>query len=402
MRATLQAGAVVESKRWSAILAAGRRGHVAVQRELALQYVQRHPDEVWGWVMLAHTLGLLWQFEQARAALVAARALASAEELAEVWLQSGLLCEAQGSLPRAVRWYRKALSRKTTSRGLLLLAGAYVRRGELVEAKVCYERALRRAEPGRAEARGQLGLLYRAQGKYAAALRALDAALVMDAREATARDARADVQAALQQTKASLPPEPERGRALLLAASQRGHFALQRDLGLRYVQAQPRDFRGWLLLANALAALASYGEASLGWRRALRLAPPETRPAIWVLWGRMCAEQGALGLAVRHYRKALALQVQGEWLTSLGAALARQGDFVGARRALQRALQRTSGRDEAGTEEAHYQLALVQRAERDPVAALSSLDAALALSPRHALARVARQDVRRALQLQPL
>ncbi|MEY2930134.1 MAG: hypothetical protein RL033_883 [Pseudomonadota bacterium] len=396
MRGTLQAGSVVESKRWSAILAAGRRGHVAVQRELALQYVQRHPDEVWGWVMLAHTLGLLSQFEQARAALVAARALASGEELAEVWLQSGLLCEAQGSLPRAVGWYRKALSLKVTSRGLLLLAGAHVRRGELVEAKGCYERALRRAEPGREEARGQLGLLYRAQGKYAAALRAFDAAPALDARAATARAAREDVQAASQQTKASLPPDPERGRALLLAASQRGHSALQRDLGLRYVQEQPRDFRGWLLLANALAALASYAEASLGWRRALRLAPRKARPAIEALWGRMCAEQGALGPAVRHYRKALARQVQGEWLTSLGAALARQGDFVGARRALQRAI----GRDEAGTEEAHYQLALVQRAERDPVAALSSLDAALALSPRHALARVARQDVRRALQLQ--
>lgn len=380
--------------------AAGQRGHVALQRELATDYVQRQPQDVWGWLVLAHTLGALSQFEQTRAPLRAARALARGTELAEVWLQHGLLCEARGATALAVRWYRKALTVKVTARTLAMLGSALARGGARAEAKRLFQRALRRAEPGAAQACCQLGLLYRAEGKYQEALGCFDAALASEPRLPAAVSARRDVRAALGALQgaelALVALSAERGRGLLIQAKERGQPALQRELGQIYVQAHARDFRGWLLLADALAALGCQAEGSRAWSRAVRLAPSAARPQIWVFWAQMCLEQGAVAQAVRLYRKALAVQVTGAWLTLLGAALARQGQHAAARRCQRRALARC----EPGADEAHYHLGLVHRAERNYAAALSSLAEATRL--RYAPARVARQDVQRALQVRPL
>jgi tetratricopeptide (TPR) repeat protein len=397
MGGTLQPESPAKVRRWQAILVAGRKGYAALQRELVLKYLQQHPDDVWAWVLLARTLTGLEQLAQAQAVLRQAGKLASGEALGELWLQWGQLSEAQGSAARALRWYRKALGVQLTSRGLLLLGSALVRRGEWAEAKACYQRLARRAEPGREEAYCQLGLLQRAEGKYRAALRSLDAALAIDAQLPAALDARQDVLAALQGTKSKRPLAAEQGRARLLTAKQEGRSAVQRDLGSSYVMAHPRDFRGWLLLADALAALHRYVDAGAAWRRALRLAPQPARAQIEVFWGQMCQEQGAREHAIRHYRKALALEVTGPWLTLLGAALAQRGQFAEARRCLIRAIARA----DEGTEEAHCQLGLVYRAERDYAAALASLEDALALDPRYPPARLAHQDVRRALQAHP-
>lgn len=368
-----------------------------MQRELSAQYVERQSAEVWGWLMLAQTLGSLGQYEQALGPLRSARVLARGSALAEVWLQWGRLCEARGANALAVRWYRKALAAQVTSRSLGMLAAALVRQGERAEAKRLYQRALRRAEPGAVEACCQLGSLYRAEGKYREALSCFEAALASEPRLPSAQLARRDVLAVLQGAELALAAlSAERGRSLLLQAKERSQPALQRELGQVYVQVHGQDFRGWLLLADALAALGCYAEASTVWRRAVRLAPSAARPQIWIFWGLMCVEQGALALAVRHYRKALAVQVKSEWLILLGAALARQGQHAAARRCQRRALARR----EPGAEEACYQLGLVYRAERNYAAALSCLEEAS--QRRYEPARVAREDVRRAARARSL
>ena len=174
--------------------------------------------------------------------------------------------------------------------------------------------------------------------------------------------------------------------------------ACQLEMALRYTRAFPKDFVGWIALADALGGIARYPEAQAALRKAEKTATPEHWWEIALQWGHLCRKYDEKA-AERWYRKAIALSPNASTHIFLGATLIQQGRFAEAKRHCLRAIRLASDPAEDNLDEAFCNLGLILRAERKYMKALDCFRKALKLSPKYVTAREALQDVQRAMRL---
>jgi tetratricopeptide (TPR) repeat protein len=167
---------------------------------------------------------------------------------------------------------------------------------------------------------------------------------------------------------------------------------------LRYTGTYPSKFGGWIVLADVLSTVARYAEAEQALRKAERLTPPELRATIWEHRGELYRAKNNLRHAERWFRKALDAKRTTRRHICLGATLAKQGRLDEAL-AQHRAAIRL-GTAQEPIDEAHYNAALVLRAQGRYEQARNHLRQALRLDPKYPGARRTLRDLERALQRQ--
>lgn len=173
-------------------------GHGASHLEIAAQYTSRYPENVWGWVALADILVRMAHYKAAHRALSHAQKLAPANIRRHICVQWGHLYRESCDLKRAEKWYRRAVERTATTTGLTFLGAVLAKQGRFSEAKRCHRRAARLATSPPDEAYYNLGLIFRAERRYAKALECFERAIKIDPKYEIAREARKDVLKALK------------------------------------------------------------------------------------------------------------------------------------------------------------------------------------------------------------
>lgn len=371
--------------------------HAATRRDLALEFTRLCPRETSGWESLASALSDLSLYSKARVALRRLETLGRDEDPYLVRVRWGGYYNAMGDLMRAERWYMKAAG--AAPGALVFLGGVLARQGRLAEARHYHRQATRAPEDDRLardEAYFNLGLIYRAERRYREALANFDRAIALAPKYTAALEAQADVEAAL---KVEAPEEHAvHWRQMLDAMGP--NPATAHELVRAYTRRYPRQFGGWLVFADVLAAFGRYDEAVEALRRGERLAKsenwresPDDRFA--VQWGLLYQQKKDFKRAELMFRRAVSLRPSARNLMQLAEVLVVEGQHGEARRYLQRAIR--LGPDDPSI--AYYQLGLIARARRQYADALQSLDAAIRHSPKYPLARLARRDVREAIKV---
>jgi tetratricopeptide (TPR) repeat protein len=174
-----------------------------------------------------------------------------------------------------------------------------------------------------------------------------------------------------------------------------GHSASHFEIAAQYTRKCPKDFAGWIALADILVHMAHYEAARRALSRAEKLAPLKMRGYICTQWGHFYNESCDLKRAEKWYRRAVERKTDTLRLIFLGAVLAKQGRFSEAKRCHRRAASLAT----CPPDEAYFNLGLILRAERRYSEALRCFDRAIKIDPKYTLAREAREDVRKALKL---
>lgn len=198
MHGRLHSESPEESRLWRRLMTDWNHDQIALSRDLAVQYTQSFPDNVWGWVVLADILASLACFAEARSALRRADALAPESLSAEIGVQWGHFYLQKRAVARATAWYRKAVDSQPKATWLVYLGASLSQQGKFSEAKRSFRRAIKQGGPGGEEAYYNLGLIHRAEGKYAGALSCFDRAIELAPKYALAKRARADVLTAIK------------------------------------------------------------------------------------------------------------------------------------------------------------------------------------------------------------
>jgi tetratricopeptide (TPR) repeat protein len=179
-------------------------------------------------------------------------------------------------------------------------------------------------------------------------------------------------------------------RAQVIAAYKSSQPGLTVELAPLYLEREPDDRHLWLIYGQALNDLARYAEARSAYERALALTPDEERAPVYRLLGQLHEARSELREAERYYRDAIALAPEHpSAYVFLGGMLALNGRLEEAERIHRRGTECVEG----PTDEAFYNLGLVQRARRDYLGALTSFRRALELDPDYEEARQAIRDV---------
>ena len=183
----------------------------------------------------------------------------------------------------------------------------------------------------------------------------------------------------------------------LMAASRKG-VASELEMARRYTETFPDLPQGWIVLGKRLASVSRFSEAQAALRKAASLVAPTDRVHIASAWGAFYREKGNEKSSERWYRRAIALRPNPALHIFLGAALARQGKFAEAKHhhAQAIALARRGGK---ASDEAHYNLGLILRAEGQYPAAVKHLKKAIQIDPRYTIAKEALRDVESAMQI---
>ena len=164
----------------------------------------------------------------------------------------------------------------------------------------------------------------------------------------------------------------------------------------RYLAAHPKS---WFILyyhASSLHRMARYTESLAALRRAARLCAPTHLCLIYSRVGKIHDDRGALGLAERWYRRAIAQSPSkaGNYIF-LGAFLARTGRLQEAE-----AVHRRATRCKKGCiDEAFLNLGLVLRALERYSDARKCFQRALEIDPKYKEARDALSDVEQVIEL---
>jgi tetratricopeptide (TPR) repeat protein len=169
-------------------------------------------------------------------------------------------------------------------------------------------------------------------------------------------------------------------RSQVLTAYKQARPALTIELARLYLDTEPEDRHLWLIYGQALSELARYPEARSAYERALALTPEDERAPAYRLLGQLHEARSELGEAERYYRDAIALAPDHpSAYVYLGAMLALNGRLEEAEAVHRRGTQCA----DRPTDEAFFNLGLVQRARRDYVSALASFRRAVELDPKY-------------------
>jgi tetratricopeptide (TPR) repeat protein len=165
--------------------------------------------------------------------------------------------------------------------------------------------------------------------------------------------------------------------------------ACQVEVAQLYTRIFPKEYAGWLALADALGHLARYDEAQTALCRAQQVAPSDRRTDIYIQSGHLHKNKCDLKNAERWYRRAVKHKETAGRLIFLGAVLAKQGRFAEAKRCYRRAIRVAT----EPPDEAYFNLGLIFRAERKYEDALKNFNQALKIDPAYKLAKEACEDV---------
>ncbi|MDI1241367.1 MAG: tetratricopeptide repeat protein [bacterium] len=166
-------------------------------------------------------------------------------------------------------------------------------------------------------------------------------------------------------------------------------------LAQEFATAYPKDFFGWIALADGLMNISAFESASKALIRARRLAPKEHLSWCYLKSGKLYREKGDHRRAERWYRKAVSSSESQESSVFLGACLAKQGRFSEALLIHGKA----ASFDPEKADEALFNLGLIHRAEANFVVALSYFEQAIAIDPEYADAKTARDDIHKLLKI---
>ena len=183
--------------------------------------------------------------------------------------------------------------------------------------------------------------------------------------------------------------------AELMRAWNNGQGASHFEVAARFTSKYPANVWGWVALADILVHLAHYTAARRALSRAEKLAPPNLRGHICVQWGHLFSKSCDLRKAEKWYRRAVQHKADTPRLVFLGAVLAKQGRFAEAKRCHRRAARLAT----TAADEAYYNLGLILRAERRYPEAMLCFERATKIDPKYTLAREARKDVVKAMNL---
>ncbi len=184
---------------WKRLLAAWEKKGPAVVVELALAYLHDHPKSGAAWFILGETYGKMRRFDDSVHALKKCLQFTSPKNQVIAYRGLGDLYKRKGNLKASERWYRKAVEEKGDKAwDLICLGGVLARQGNFAEAKKYHRRATRIKSENRDEAHLKLGLILRAERKYANAIKCFDKAMEGEPKYKAAKRARRDVIAAMK------------------------------------------------------------------------------------------------------------------------------------------------------------------------------------------------------------
>ena len=156
-----------------------------------------------------------------------------------------------------------------------------------------------------------------------------------------------------------------------------------------YTQQYPKDRAGWIVLADALGAVAKYEEARSSLNIALQLSPKDDREFVLHQLGHLYEEKGDYRRAESWYRRAVEAEPTTNNLVFLGVCLAKQGRYKEAKQYHRKAIKlKTREPDEA-----YYNLGLILRAEGKYEEALECFEKAIELDSKYMVAKQAKGDI---------
>jgi tetratricopeptide (TPR) repeat protein len=168
---------------------------------LARSYLRRFEDSDPVWCRLGHELTSLCRHDEARAALWISIRLGEAGEkpswIARSWMGKSYM--KAGDFPSAEVWYRRAIDAAPNNAGPHIFLGALLAKwGRFDEAKAAHCRGTSCTEGLPEEAWYNLGLILRAEERFAEAAECFERALSIDPGYALPPKALADVRSAIQ------------------------------------------------------------------------------------------------------------------------------------------------------------------------------------------------------------
>src|SRR5688572_5983900 len=191
------------------------------------------------------------------------------------------------------------------------------------------------------------------------------------------------------------PAEAKVLRRSISDAVEGGSLATALELCQKYTSDYPECFWGWITVSDIFRQYALYRGAEDALREAEKLAPKEVLRHVFVRRARLSEAQGTWKDAEKWYRRAIKVRATAGGFIYLGALFARMGKYSEAKRCHQRAARFANGE----RDEAYLNLGLIARAERNYEKALGYFERAIRIDPNYREAKVARDDVLRAMRV---
>ena len=191
-----------EQRLWASFFRAwSDKRQVAGAFEIGARFVRKYPDNIIGWIALGDSLINLGRYQLAQSALLRAESLSSVKLRRLCFVYWGHLFRERNNFRRAEKWYRRAVERKAKATDLVFLGAALANQGRFPEARRCYHQSTRLGNNSPDEAYYNLGLILRAEGRYAEALRALRKAFENSEGDWLAEEIQTAIQDVRQATK---------------------------------------------------------------------------------------------------------------------------------------------------------------------------------------------------------
>jgi tetratricopeptide (TPR) repeat protein len=186
-------------KQWRAIMRFDHQDMVCCTLTLAKRYLAEFPDHGFAWVWLAISLSRVARYPEALSALRRAARLCPPKKLHLVQNQFGHLYQQKGCFRRAEAWFRRAITSRPSDAGAYIYLGALLAlEGRLPEAEAVHSQATRCKDGCLDEAFFNLGLVLRAQERYAEARTCFRKALELDPKYKPARKELSDVERVIE------------------------------------------------------------------------------------------------------------------------------------------------------------------------------------------------------------
>ena len=149
--------------------------------ELLSVYLKIDPNRGVAWLYLGDALRTVGRLQEAEEALLKAADLAPSSHIFKAYARMGMLMSKRGSPSEVEKWYRSATSAAECPGWLWSLRGANLSRAESYRlAKSCLETAFITEDVDKDEVLLNLGLIERAQRRYAEARKYATDALAID------------------------------------------------------------------------------------------------------------------------------------------------------------------------------------------------------------------------------
>ncbi len=179
---------------WLSLLDEYEKQNVATTIEKAKKYIELYPKDGAAWIIIGDLYTDIARYDDALVALRKAKRFVPKERLDLVFSHIGQLYREKGSYKVAEKWFHKAVEHNPkNTRNYIFLGGLLAQMGRFDEAKLFHNKAANLKNDTWDEAHFNLGLIYRSEGNYEAALKHFDKAIEIDPDYVDAIEERNDV-----------------------------------------------------------------------------------------------------------------------------------------------------------------------------------------------------------------